>query len=253
MVQDYQHSRSASEAAALNEQEINNAIYAGPFLSDAKKHFSKKNCGAYRLGKDLINGSPDRQDFLKKALGWMADHETRNGKPQTIVGYMAQHQHDHTSLPLWTYFQNVLNWAISTFNMKKFKSIMKGLDWAKLYDLYHDKDIDVKSKEKEISELMKDANDEIQKPLGIIPYVLTGDEHYLDLRAFSDKIKLAAWDSNLYSVISLKNHKCASCGKEFDYEFMEGDHITPWRDGGRTVPENCQMLCRECNRRKGGK
>ncbi len=230
---------------ALNEQEINNAIYAGPFLSDAKKHFSKKNCGAYRLGKDLVNGSPDRQDFLKKALSWLADHETRNGKPQTIVDYMAQHQHDHTALPLWTYFQNVLHWAISTFNMKKFKNIMKGLDWAKLYDLYHEKDLDIKAIEKKVSELMMDAKDEIQKPQGIIPYVLTGDEHYLDLRTFSDKVKLAVWEK--------QNHKCALCGKEFDYVFMEGDHITPWRDGGRTTIENCQMLCRECNRRKGSK
>lgn len=158
---------------------------------------------------------------------------------------MAQHQHDHTALPLWTYFQNVLNWAISTFNMKKFKSIMKGMDWSKFYDLYHDKDLDVASIEKKISELVKDAKDEIQKPQGIIPYVLTGDEHYLDLRTFSDKVKLAVWEK--------QNHKCALCGKEFDYVLMEGDHITPWRDGGRTTIENCQMLCRECNRRKGSK
>ena len=39
----------------------------------------------------------------------------------------------------------------------------------------------------------------------------------------------------------------------YDFELMEGDHITPWRDGGRTVAENCQMLCRDCNRRKGAK
>lgn len=122
---------------------------------------------------------------------------------------------------------------------------MKGLDWAKLYDLYHDKDLDVASIEKKISELMKDAKDEIQKPQGIIPYVLTGDEHYLDLRVFSDKVKLAVWEK--------QNHKCALCGKEFDYVLMEGDHITPWRDGGRTTIENCQMLCRDCNRRKGSK
>ena len=89
------------------------------------------------------------------------------------------------------------------------------------------------------------GDDEIQKQQGIIPYVLTGDKHYLDLRAFPDKIKLAVWEK--------QNHKCAICGKEFDYQFMEGDHITPWRDGGRTTIENCQMLCRECNRRKGGK
>lgn len=227
----------------LNEQEIRNAVYAGPFVSDAKKHFSKSNCGAYRLGKDLVNGSPIRQDFFKKALEWMAEHETRNGKSQSAVSYMSMHQHDLNAMPIWTYFQTVLRWAIDTFNMKKFKKIMKGLDWAKFYDEYHEKVLDIKDMEKQISELMGD--DEIQKPLGIIPYVLTGDEHYLDLRTFSDKIKLAAWER--------QNHKCAICGKEFDYEFMEGDHITPWRDGGRTVPENCQMLCRECNRRKGGR
>ncbi|MBQ1836241.1 MAG: HNH endonuclease [Paludibacteraceae bacterium] len=41
--------------------------------------------------------------------------------------------------------------------------------------------------------------------------------------------------------------------KHFEIEQMEADHITPWHDGGRTVAENCQMLCRECNRRKSGR
>ena len=114
----------------LNEQEINNAIYAGPFVSDAKKHFSKTNSGGARLGKDLVNGTPIRQDFLKKALEWMADHETRNGHNQTLLGYMGDHQHDPNANNLWSYFQNVLNWAITNFDMKRFKRIMKGLDWA---------------------------------------------------------------------------------------------------------------------------
>lgn len=227
----------------LNEQEIRNAVYAGPFVSDAKKHFSKSNCGAYRLGKDLVNGSPIRQDFFKKALEWMAEHETRNGKPQTAVGYMSQHQHDLNAMPIWTYYQTVLRWAMDTFDMKKFKKIMKGLNWAKFYDEYHEKVLDIKAMEKQISELMGD--DEIQKPQGIIPYVLTGDEHYLDLRTFSDKIKLAVWEK--------QNHKCKICGKELDFQFMEGDHITPWREGGRTTIDNCQMLCKDCNRRKGSK
>ena len=227
----------------LNEQEINNAIFAGPFVSDAKRHFSKSNCGAYRLGKDLVNGTPIRQDFLKKALEWMADHETREGHRMNAVQYMADHQHDPNANNLWTYFQTVLNWAITNFDMKKFKKIMKGLDWAFLYDKYGSETLDTAELGKRISQLMRDS--EIQKQQGIIPYVLTGDEHYLDLRSFPDDIKLAAWER--------QNHICPICGKEFDFEFMEGDHITPWRDGGRTVIENCQMLCRECNRRKGAK
>ena len=227
----------------LNEQEINNAIYAGPFVSDAKRHFSKSNCGAYRLAKDLVAGTPLRQDFLKKALEWIAAHETRQGRPQSVVGYMADHQHDPNANNLWSYFQNVINWAITNFDLRHFRKIMKGLDWAALYDRYHGQTLDTVALAKRISALMGD--DEVQRQQGIIPYVLTGDERYLDLRAFPEGMKLAAWER--------QGHVCPLCGKEFGYEFMEGGHITPWREGGRTVAENCQMLCRECNRRKGGK
>lgn len=228
---------------ALNEQEINNAIYAGPFVSDAKRHFSKSNCGAYRLGKDLVNGTPIRQDFFKKALEWMAEHETRNGHRQTAVGYMAQHQHDPNANNLWSYFQNVLNWAMTNFSLKKFKKIMRGLNWAELYDKFRNETLNTEELERRISALIRDG--EIQKQTGIIPYVLTGDERHLDLRSFPEDIKLAVWER--------QSHICPICGKEFDFEFMEGDHITPWREGGRTVTENCQMLCRECNRRKGAR
>lgn len=227
----------------LNEQEINNAVYAGPFVTDAKRHFSKSNCGASRLGKDLVNGRPLRQELLKKALEWMAEHETREGKPQSVVGYMAEHQHDPNANNLWTYFQNVLNWTITNFDLKKFKKIMKGLNWALYYDKYHSTTLDTADLASRISKLILDSD--VQKQVGIIPYVLTGDERHLDLRGFPEDIKLAVWEK--------QHHICPSCQKEFDYEFMEGDHITPWREGGRTVIENCQMLCRECNRRKGGR
>ena len=227
----------------LNEQEINNAVYAGPFVTDAKRHFSKSNCGASRLGKDLVNGRPLRQELLKKALEWMAEHETREGKPQSAVGYMAEHQHDPNANNLWTYFQNVLNWTITNFDLKRFKKIMKGLNWALYYDKYHSTTLDTADLASRISKLILDSD--VQKQMGIIPYVLTGDERHLDLRCFPDDIKRVVWEK--------QHHICPSCQKEFDYEFMEGDHITPWREGGRTVIENCQMLCRECNRRKGGR
>lgn len=225
----------------LNEQEINNAVYAGPFVTDAKRHFSKSNCGAYRLARDLVNGTPIRQDFLKKALEWMADHETRSGKRQSVVGYMAEHQHDPNANNLWTYFQNVINWATTNFEMRKFRSIMRGLDWALYYDTYGNETLDTVALGKQITALMRDS--EVQRNQGIIPYVLTGDERLLDLRSFPEDIKLTVYER--------QNHRCAICGREFDYEFMEGDHITPWKEGGRTIIENCQMLCRECNRRKG--
>ena len=227
----------------LNEQEIRNAVYAGPFVSDAKRHFSKAACAAYRLGKDLVPGVPIRQDLLRRALEWMADHETRLGRPGTAVGYMARHQHDPNANPLWSYFQAVLNWALTNFDIRRFRPVMKGLDWALLYDTYSAAALDTEALARRIAALMKDG--EVQRRQGIIPYVLTGDERSLDLRACPEDIRLAAWER--------QQGVCPLCGGRFDYDLMEADHIVPWARGGRTVEENCQMLCRECNRRKSAK
>ncbi|MDR0681250.1 MAG: HNH endonuclease [Dysgonamonadaceae bacterium] len=46
---------------------------------------------------------------------------------------------------------------------------------------------------------------------------------------------------------------CAHCKKHFELSEMEADHITPWHAGGKTDETNCQMLCKNCNRRKSGK
>ena len=41
--------------------------------------------------------------------------------------------------------------------------------------------------------------------------------------------------------------------KRWDISEMEADHIKPWHEGGKTVAENCQMLCKQDNRTKSGK
>ena len=165
-------------------------------------------------------------------------HAEATARP--LLAIWAAYQHDPNANNLWSYFQTVLNWAFTNFDMKKFKKIMTGLDWAELYDKYGSETLDTASLGQRISTLMRD--NEVQRKSGIIPYVLTGDEHCLDLRTFPEDIKLAVWEQ--------QHHVCSVWGKEFNIEFMKGDHITPWRDGGCTVIENCQMLCRECNRRK---
>jgi hypothetical protein len=108
---------------------------------------------------------------------------------------------------------------------------MKGLDWAYFYDKYGKETLNTAELGKRISALMRDS--EIQRQQGIIPYVLTGDEHYLDLRTFPEDIKLAVWEA--------QNHVCPICGKEFDMEFMEGDHIPPltrrWAHRHRQLPD----------------
>jgi 5-methylcytosine-specific restriction endonuclease McrA len=46
---------------------------------------------------------------------------------------------------------------------------------------------------------------------------------------------------------------CPVCTEHYEIEEMEGDHITPWHLGGKTTSDNCQMLCKDDNRRKSGK
>lgn len=48
--------------------------------------------------------------------------------------------------------------------------------------------------------------------------------------------------------------QCAHCGLTGDNRLgFEVDHITPMNKGGKSVPENLQILCRSCNRKKSDK
>lgn len=220
----------------LTNQELRNAVYHGSWVTDAKRHFSKIGGPASRIGSDYLNGSPIRQDYLETAIRWISG--------ERIEHYMSAHQHDANANELWLYFQNVINWLDATFKpTKEYKKLMKGLEWGPLYDTYKNQIFDTKQIDAEVSRLILD--DDVTKKNGIYPYILTRQEKYLSLRAFSEAQKITAYE-NQHGV-------CPLCGQHFEKDEMEADHITPWHAGGKTVPENCQMLCRECNRHKSGK
>ena len=226
----------------LKAQELRNAIYTGPWLSDAKRHFSKKGCAAYKLGKDYVSGAVDRQEFLEKAIQWIA---YRDGV--TIDDYMAIHQNDPDAQELWLYYQDVIRWVSSRFiNPRK---EMKSVDWGLLYRDYHDVQINPNDIEKRIAELMID--DDVTKKAGIYPYILTGEEKHLSIRAFSEKQKREAYEKQ-GGICPFCEHDGVT-GKVWMLEEMEADHITPWHDGGKTITANCQMLCKAHNRTKSGK
>lgn len=220
----------------VNEQEIRNAVYTGPWLSDAKAKFSKSNCAAYLLASDggkLLNGIPIRQEYLETALSWI-----NNGK---VADYMAKHQKKNNADELWEYFQGVINWVRKTF--PNYRHEMSTVNWGELYNEFGKKKLDAKKLEKEVAELMQD--EDVTKKSGIYPYVLTGQEKYLNIRAFTDKMKREAYEK--------QKGICLKCKKHFDLEEMEADHITPWHEGGKTVAQNCQLLCKLDNRTKSGK
>lgn len=219
----------------LTDQELRNAVYTGPWLSDAKLKFSKTNCAAYLLANDggsLLSGSPIRQEYLETTLSWI-----NNGK---IEDYMSKHQHEENADELWNFFQEVIEWVRHTFI--NYRREMSSVEWGEFYIKFKDTKLDQNILESEIKELMQD--EDVTKKSGIYPYVLTRQEKYLSIRAFTDKMKREAYER--------QKGLCPVCKKHWDISEMEADHITPWHEGGRTKTENCQMLCKECNRRKGG-
>ncbi|MCL2291185.1 MAG: DUF262 domain-containing protein [Bacteroidetes bacterium] len=217
----------------LTDQELRNAVYAGSWVSDAKRYFSKRGCPASGIGEDYLIGSSIRQDYLETAIDWISKGNIEN--------YMASHQHDPNASALWRYFQDVITWVNTTFTNKR--KFMKGVDWGALYNKYKDKIYDTNTIEEETIRLI--ADDDVTKKSGIYPYILTRDEKYLSIRAFTDSTK--------QKVFERQNGICTKCEKHFDLSEMEADHITPWHEGGKTIEENCQMLCKDCNRRKSGK
>ena len=221
----------------LLDQELLNAVYVGPFVSDARRYFSKNGCPAYKTAADLLNGNAIEQAYLATILHWAA----RKEGIKEVSEYMSKHKDDANANQLWAYFSAIITWVRSTFTV--YRKEMKGLDWGYLYDNYHDKIYDINELEQRIHELMED--DEIMKKSGIYSYVLSGDLRDLSFRTFDKKQKREAYER--------QGGICPWCGNHFELEEMEGDHITPWAEGGVTTAENCQMLCKDCNRKKGAK
>jgi len=217
----------------LTEQELRNAVYSGSWVSDAKRYFSKNGCVASQIGSDYLNGSAIRQEYFETAIDWISEGEIEN--------YMATHQHDPNASALWLYFQSVITWATTTFTKKR--KFMKGVEWGVLYNKYKDQIFDTKAIEEETAKFI--ADDDVTKKSGIYPYILTRDERYLSIRAFTETMKQKVYER--------QNGICLHCKEHFELSEMEADHITPWHEGGKTTEENCQMLCRDCNRRKSGK
>ena len=216
----------------LSDQELRNAVYAGSWVSDAKRYFSKTGCAANIIAGDYLKGSSIRQEYLETALRWVADHDGID----SIEAYMALHQNDQTAVQLWNYFRSVIDWVQAVFPKKR--SQMKGLQWGLLFNKHGNRtDLDAKALEQRIQELFADPD--VTKLSGVYEYLLTGDERKLSIRGFDERVKHEKYEQ--------QQHKCAICGKEFEYEEMHADHITAWSKGGSTTPDNCQMLCRDCN------
>lgn len=227
----------------LTDQELLNAMHTGAWLTDAKRWFSKSGAPAIQDGRDrLVTGSTIRQDTLETALKWISNNN--------IEGYMNHHKDDNDAQELWQYWQAVFDWVKRIFpNQDSDRArLMKGLQWGEFYNKYKEANLNAQELENLIRKLLLD--DEIENKRGIYEYLLAGNERVLNLREFSENIKIKKYEEQKGFCVA----KNAICGNShFEYEEMEADHIIPWSKGGKTVYENCQMLCSQDNRIKSGK
>ena len=225
----------------LTAQEIRNAALPGTWLTDAKKRFSRRDCEAQKIAAEYMSGSPIRQEYLETVIRWKAEHDGIAYEKDIVRAYMSLHRNDENCNDMWLYFQAVMNWVKLLFPEPA--RAMKTIDWGKYYNRFHGEKYDTKRIQERIRELLED--DEVTSEKGIYEYLIDGEEKHLSLRKFSPKVKKAVYER--------QGHRCAECGKEFAIDEMEADHKTAWSEGGRTVEENCQVLCRKCNREKGKK
>lgn len=227
----------------LTDQELRNAVYAGTWLTDAKKYFSKVNGPADQISDGYVNAKVNRQELLETAISWISKGE--------IEEYMAKNQDKSSAAEFWNEFNKIITWIETVFTKKRPKE-MKSVDWGYLYYKYKDiitrDDFDSVKIEERVKELM--MNEDIQKKSGIYYYVLGEGEKYLNLRAFSDADKRTMYERQNGKCA---NPKCENKDKIFEYEEMEGDHIKSFAEGGSTTIENLQMLCKKCNGEKGAK
>ena len=226
----------------LTDQELRNAIYTGEWLSNAKQYFSKNGCPAYQIASKYMRGTPIRQDYFETVLRWISAKDN-----EEIEDYMSKHQHTTNASELWLYFNSVITWVKTIF--PNYRREMQGVEWGMLYNKFGSNAFDPQELEEKTVKLLMD--DDVTKKSGIYEYLLSGEEKHLNIRAFSEYMRRTAYIKQAF--------KCPHCvaekreKTEWLLEEMEADHIKPWSEGGKTAIDNCQMLCREHNRRKSNK
>lgn len=239
----------------LTQQELLNAIYSGEFVTLAKAEYSNSQNSNNQKWQAYVKGNLTRQEILEVALDWVSSKQGLS-----IDAYMSKHRHDTNIDEMRNYFNAVIEWVNSTFT--ETYSQMAGLEWNRLYELYHAKPYNKSKLNQRIDELMKDPY--IKDKKGIYEFVLGGEEEYklLNIRIFSDKDVNITYNKQTEEAKQKGISNCPYCAisnnkaeqtKIYTRKEMDADHVTPWSKGGATDLDNCQMLCIKHNRAKGNR
>jgi len=235
----------------LNDQELLNAVYSGPFVTLGKEEFSNSQNANIQKWSAYVSGSANRQDFLECALDWVSKGN--------IGDYMSRHRKDKNINELKKYFDTVIDWVSSVFT--DVESEMRGLEWGRLYEDYHKKSYNPAKVSAEVGKLYGDFF--VKDKKGIFEYILGGnnDTKLLNIRIFDEPTKRAVYEKQTHEAETKKKSNCSLCAVGHDanksriwsFGEMEADHVSAWSKGGATLAKNCEMLCKTHNRAKGNR
>ena len=235
----------------LNNQELLNAVYSGPFVTLGKEEFSNSKNSNIQKWSAYISGSANRQDFLERALQWVSK--------DNVSEYMSRHRFDTNITELKDYFTSVIDWVSTVFI--DVESEMKGLEWGRLYETYRKKPYNSKTVSDEVKKLYGDPY--VKNRRGIFEYILGGstDTKLLEVRVFDDATKKSVYTIQTAEAEKKEISNCPLCAlghdsnktKIWKLAEMDADHVTAWSKGGATDIKNCEMLCKTHNRAKGNK
>lgn len=235
----------------LNEQELLNAIYSGPFVTKAKEEFSNSQNSNIQKWSSYINGSVIRQDYLTVALEWVSKGN--------IDDYMSRHRFDTNINELKIYFNSVIDWVSNVF--LDVEPEMRGLPWGEFYERYHNNSYNITDVHNLLQQLYTDIF--VKNRKGAFEYILGGcvDTKLLDIRVFDDVTKQTKYKLQTKEAKEKYISNCPYCAIGHDanksriYKLneMDADHVSAWSNGGSTDISNCQMLCKTHNRAKGNR
>jgi len=235
----------------LNAQELLNAIYSGSFVTLGKEEFSNSQNANIQKWSAYVKGSANRQEFLECALDWVSKGD--------IDGYMSRHRKDTNINELKRYFNSVIDWVSSVFT--DVESEMRGLEWGRLYEEYHNTSYDPAKVSAAVHRLYEDPY--VKNKRGIFEYILGGekDTKLLEVRVFDEATKKMVYASQTKAAHAKEESNCPLCAHGHDANKtkiwkiaeMDADHVTAWSNGGGTNIKNCQMLCKTHNRAKGNR
>lgn len=235
----------------LNNQELLNAVYSGPFVTLAKEEFSNTQNANIQKWSAYVAGSANRQEFLERALDWVSKGN--------IGDYMSRHRYDTNINELKTYFNTVINWVSAVFI--DVESEMRGLEWGRLYETYKNHPYDPQEVSRQVKTLYADPY--VKNRKGIFEYILgdASDTKLLEVRVFDEATKKSVYAEQTAEAEAANISNCPLCAighdsnktKIWKLAEMDADHVTAWSKGGATDLKNCQMLCKTHNRAKGNK